>query len=1122
MALPSLQNIFGKHPSSAEIIKLIQESEGNRIFYFKGLVGSGVSFLAGYLSSQLNKSMLLVLNDHEEAAYVFNDLENICKEKNILFFPATFKKPYQIEEVNNANILLRAEVLKKIKEKSSDDFVVVTYTRALVEKVVSKETLSKQTLQINKGEKLSIDFISEVLMQYRFEREDYVVEPGQYSVRGGIIDIFSYSNEYPFRIELFGDDVESIRSFDPVSQLSISSHDTAVIIPNIEDSLVESKRQSFISYLPDNSIVWMKDAERSITEVFSYYDDASNIFKNESESGKLIKQLPPEALFYSKESFIKDVSDKKCIEFGLTGYLKSDHVFNFNQSPQPAFNKQFDLLIENIRTNNSKGIQTYIFSDTEKQRERLESIFNDVGKNVNYSNINVSVHEGFIDNDLNTAFYTDHQLFERYHRFKLKNTFYKKKEALTLRELKELQPGDYVTHIDHGIGRFAGLEKIEINGKQQEAIRLMYRDNDLLYINISALHKISKYSGKDGATPKIDKLGSAAWQNLKQKTKKKVKEIAFDLIQLYAKRKASDGFAFSPDTYLQNELEASFFFEDTPDQVKATADVKSDMEKEYPMDRLICGDVGFGKTEIAIRAAFKAVCDSKQVAVLVPTTILAFQHYKTFSDRLKGLPCNIEYISRFKTAKEQKIILKNLKEGKIDILIGTHKLVSEKILFKDLGLLIIDEEQKFGVGVKDKLKTLKENVDTLTLTATPIPRTLQFSLLGARDLSIINTPPPNRYPIHTEVQVFNEALIRDAVMQELMRGGQVFFIHNKVASLPEIAGMISRLCPNAKVGIGHGQMQGDKLENCMLDFIEGNYDVLVSTTIVESGLDISNANTIIINDAQNFGLSDLHQMRGRVGRTNKKAFCYLLVPSFLTLTDEASKRLKAITQFSDLGSGFNIAMRDLDIRGAGDLLGAEQSGFISDIGYDMYQKILNEALSELKSELNNNPESQQSDSNHSDTSVNAFVSDCTIETDLEILIPDSYVSNTAERLTLYRELDELNTEEALLVFEKNLVDRFGAVPSQTQELMLALRLRWMAVKCAIEKIILKNSKLLCYFVSDNTSLFYQSKYFTNVISYVQKNKNTAKIKETNNRLLVTIENCNSISDALSVIDFFYR
>ena len=1114
-----------------EKVKQIAEklfSGGEPVAHLKGLAGSSPALIAAALLEDHPLSFhLFIFPGREEAAYFFNDLQHLIADDNILFFPSSAKQPYQVEETDNSNVLQRAEVLNEIlhhQPGQSKVRAIVTYAASVFEKVVSKTHLGKNILELKQGEKLSVEFVIDLLAQYGFERKDFVTDPGQFSVRGGIVDVYSFSNDYPYRIEFFGEDVETIRSFDPVTQLSVQKQTAITIIPNVQDKLLRESRQSFLEYIPRETVIWTRELALSTERLVKEFEGANARFAEVSEQA-MLRHLPPHELFVQAKDLQEQIRERAVIEFGGATCFTPQHEFSFSFTPQPAFNKNFDLLIDTLKKQEQAGFKNLLFSDNPRQLDRLHEIMDDLtgnkdGRHNLFRAVNISLHEGFIDKETKLSCFTDHQVFERYHRFRLKEVFYKKKEALTLKELRDLSPGDYITHIDHGIGRFGGLEKMEVNGKQQEAIRLVYKDNDILYVSINSLHRISKYSGKEGAVPRIDKLGSNTWSNLKQKTKRKVKEIAFDLLRLYAKRKAQKGFAFTPDTYLQNELEASFIYEDTPDQLKSTNDVKRDMESEAPMDRLVCGDVGFGKTEIAIRAAFKAVCDSKQVAVLVPTTILALQHYKTFADRLKGLPCNVDYLNRFRSAKDQKEVLKKLAEGKIDIIIGTHKLVGSEVKFKDLGLLVIDEEQKFGVGVKDKLKTMKANVDTLTLTATPIPRTLQFSMMGARDLSIISTPPPNRYPIHTEVHPFSESIIREAVRHEVARGGQVFFIHNRVSDLPEIAGRIKRLCPDVSVGMGHGQMKGEQLENVMLDFIEGNYDVLVSTTIVESGLDISNANTIIINDAQNFGLSDLHQMRGRVGRTNKKAFCYLFIPSFEMLTDEARKRLKAIEQFSDLGSGFNIAMRDLDIRGAGDLLGAEQSGFITEIGYEMYQKILNEAMEELRGEMTASGENiaEQKPSSitlpHPSTLIHQpFVKDCQVETDLEILIPESYVNNITERLSLYRELDECSTEEQLQKFQVNLTDRFGQAPVQVTELIDTVRLRMDAMKIGVEKILLKANRMTAFFVSDQQSKFFQGEVFAKVLQAVQKNPSIVNLRQANNRLTMVFARVTSIAEA---------
>ena len=1093
----------------------------NTNVFISGLRGSSFAFLVNDLFQNTNSNFFIVCNDKEKAAYLLNDLQALLPEKHVHYFPESYKVPYKEEKTSNASVQERAETLSQLS-KDNYSGIVVTYAAALAEKVASKTSLSKNTLIIKKGEKLSIDFIQEFLLSYDFELCDFVAEPGQYAIRGGIVDVYSFAHELPYRIELFGNDVDAIKTFDPATQLSNHNYDFVTIIPDIQSNQVIEIRKSIFDYVSEDTVLCFDDLLFSKDTVDKLYEKTEKAF---SALTGTIEHLPPSELYVQADDFLSLIKPFKIIEYGLTKHVSTQEG-SFNQIGQPQFNKNFDMLINDLKANKTKGYKNYLTTDNRKQAERLTTIFNDLLSKEHRTadslieHININIHEGFIDHDLKVACYTDHQIFERYHRFQLKETRYKTTESLTLKEILSLNPGDFVTHIDHGIGRFGGLVKINANGKMQEAVKLVYKDNDFLYVSIHSLHRISKYTGKEGNVPRIDKIGSTTWSTLKQKTKKNVKEVAYDLIKLYAKRKAQPGHRFPQDNYLQHELEASFIYEDTPDQIKVTADVKRDMERPHPMDRLVCGDVGFGKTEIAIRAAFKAVCDSKQVAILVPTTILAYQHYKTFKERMKDLPCNISYINRFRSAKEVKEIIANTTNGKIDILIGTHKIVGKDVKFKDLGLLIIDEEQKFGVGIKDKLKQFKTTVDTLTLTATPIPRTLQFSLMGARDLSVISTPPANRYPVQTELISFSEEAIRDAISYELSRGGQVYFVHNKVQNIQDVAGIIQRLVPEARVAFGHGQMDGDKLEDVMFSFIEGEYDVLVATTIIESGLDISNANTIIINDAQNFGLSDLHQMRGRVGRSNKKAFCYLLTPPFISMTSEARKRLTAIVEFSDLGSGFQIAMRDLDIRGAGNLLGGEQSGFINDMGFDTYMKILNEAIEELKQEDWYKDVVNEGEGASADKSVfsRQFVKDTVVDTDLQLLIPDAYVSNLTERLLLYRELDSFTKTDELLTFENNLRDRFGPLPIEVSELINVVRMRWAAMKLGFEKITLKNNKMLAYFLSKQDSDYFNSPAFKAVLSYAQKTPKQTALKEQNSKLWLTIENVKTVDEAIVVFE----
>jgi transcription-repair coupling factor (superfamily II helicase) len=961
-----------------------------------------------------------------------------------------------------------------------------------------------------------MEFLIELLFEYDFSREQFVVEPGQFAVRGGIIDLWSFSNDRPYRIEFFGDQVETIRSFDPADQLSINKYVQLMITPNVAEKLKETEKTSFIEFLGTDAIIWCKNVQFLLDKLDKYFEVACTKWNDIKDN---TFQLPPHDKYCDSPTILDRLNKHKIVEFGTEMYFKAEQTIKLNTSPQINFNKNFNLLIDDLSKYQKQGYSLYITAENPKQITRIEGILDDfevdgkrTGRELDITPSFIGIHEGFIDHDTKTLIYTDHQVFDRYHRFRLKDSFQKSKQAISIKELTGLKKGDYVTHIDYGIGVFDGLETIESNGKLKEAIRLRYKDNDVLYVNIQSLHRISKYSGKDSKTPKINKLGTTTWKAKKAATKKKIKEIAYDLIQLYAKRKTAQGYSFSPDNYMQNELEASFMYEDTPDQEKSTIAVKEDMEKPFPMDRLICGDVGFGKTEIAIRAAFKAAIDGKQTAILVPTTVLAFQHYKSFIERFKDFPITVSYLNRFRTTKQIKDTLKGLEEGKVDIVIGTHRLVGKDVKYHDLGLLIIDEEQKFGVAVKDKLKTLKANLDTLTLTATPIPRTLQFSLLGSRDLSVINTPPPNRQPVETCLTGFNEEVIRDGIIYELSRGGQVYFVHNKVKNIKEVAGMIQRLIPDAKIGIGHGQMEGNKLEKVMMDFMNGDFDVLVATTIIESGLDISNANTIFINQAQNFGLSDLHQMRGRVGRSNKKAFCYLLAPPTSVLTSEARRRLKSLEEFSELGSGFSIAMRDLDIRGAGDLLGAEQSGFMAEIGYETYQKILDEAIQELKeNEFKDLYEEELQQENR------VFVRDCQIESDIEILIPTTYVNSVDERLRLYKELDNIKDHDKLVQFGNELIDRFGELPDPVKELLNALKLRWLAIEIGFEKLRLKNGILKTYFVTNAQSGYYQSDRFSNILLFVQQNMESCKMKEIKGKLTLTFHNIDSIRGAYSCL-----
>jgi len=1122
LKIKELIDLYKNQEQTKLIFEKLQNKGTNRI-QIKGLVGSAKTFVAASVFDSTSLTHIFVLSDKETAAYFYNDLENLFDEsslnynkKKILFYPASYKRYYEPDKTDNTNVLSRTEILNRINSARKKP-AIITYPEALIEKNISKKYLNKNTLKIRKDQDVSIDFITEALIKNDFEYTDFVVEPGQFSVRGGIVDVFSFANDYPYRIEFLGNKIESIRTFDTTTQLSVNKFAFITIVPNIQKKTIQGPRESFLNFISGSSVVWFDDLILIADKMNNEYKKNIEIYSKSEILNQ--KDVIISELFTSGKEFLRKITNFSTIEFGKQFYFKPDIIINHNISPQPSFNKNFNLLIKNLNDNSKNKIQNVIIADSPEQRERIYSVFEDIqdsnkdfGK-IDFTTLHLSLYEGFVDKDLKIACYTDHQIFERYHKFRLRDSL-KTKQDLNLKELYNLKKGDYVTHINYGIGRFDGLEKINNNGKEQEAIRLIYKDGDILYVNIHSLHRISKYVGRDGVAPKLHRLGSNAWNNLKNKTKKRVKDIAADLIKLYAQRKASKGFSFSPDTYLQHEIEASFIYQDTPDQLKTTEDTKKDMENDCPMDRLICGDVGFGKTEIAIRAAFKAVSDSKQVAILAPTTILTLQHYNVFKERLENFPCNVEYINRFKNAKAQKQIIKDLENGNIDILIGTHRLLSKDINFKNLGLLIIDEEQKFGVAMKEKLKQLKVNVDTLTLTATPIPRTLQFSLMGARDLSIINTPPQNRYPIQTELHTFNEKIIHDAIMYEIERGGQVFFVNNRVQNILKVTEMIQKICPDIKISIGHGQMGNYELEKNMLGFIKGEYDVLVATTIIESGLDISNVNTIIINNAQNFGLSDLHQLRGRVGRSNKKAFCYLLSPPLSILTNEARKRLKAIEEFTELGSGFNIAMRDLDIRGAGNMLGGEQSGFISDIGFEMYQKILDEAITELK-------EASFKNLYKKDDIPKEFIKNCQFKTDLEILIPDDYISNITERLNLYKELDNIENEENLINFQNHLTDRFGTIPYQTKDLINTIRLRWMGKKTGLEEIVLRDNKLTGYFIKNQDSDYYESKIFTKVLDFIKDNPKICRMKE-NDRLSITFDNVSEVNDAIKILGFMKK
>lgn len=1105
MTISELSHTFNTSVRQSALLKLLKNDKVN--IHLQGLQGSSLSLALSPLLTT-GKQFIFIANDLEDAGYLYHDLVQINGDENILFFPSSYKRAIKYGQRDATNEILRTETLSRLSQPASP-VMVITYPEALAEKVVSNQTLTNKTLSLFSGEKVDSTFVADVLFEYGFERVDYVYEPGQYAVRGSILDVFSFSNDYPYRIDFFGDEIDSIRTFEIETQLSKERLNEIRIVPDISQNSVSGI--SLLDFVQPSVILGCKDITWVVERIAGIAAETLSpqlLTSEEGDTKAMEKIIDPDI-------FKRKIFNFRRIDFGTSSPSVSPSVIHMNCSAQPIFHKNFDLVSETIHKYVTDSYKIYILSDNLKQIERIKAIFDDRKDNIVFTPVDKTLHEGFTDHDLKCCFFTDHQIFNRFHKYNLKSEKARSgKLALSLKELKQFEIGDYIVHIDHGIGKFGGLVKTEINGKIQEVVKLVFLNDDILFVSIHALHKLAKYRAKEGEAPRINKLGSGAWERMKEKTKSKMKDIARDLILLYAKRKEEKGFAFSPDSYLQQELEASFVYEDTPDQLKSTQEVKHDMEKEQPMDRLICGDVGFGKTEVAIRAAFKAVTDNKQVAVLVPTTVLAFQHYKTFSERLKNFPVTIEYLSRARKSSDIKTILKQLPEGKPDIIIGTHRLIGKDVKFKDLGLLIIDEEQKFGVSVKEKLKQLKVNVDTLTMSATPIPRTLQFSLMGARDLSVITTPPPNRYPIQTEVHGFNEDIIREAVNFEMSRNGQVFIVNNRIQQLDELAGMVQRLIPDARIRIGHGQMEPEKLEQVILDFANYDYDVLVATTIIESGIDIPNTNTIIINNAQNFGLSELHQLRGRVGRSNKKAFCYLLVPPLRTLTADARRRLQAIENFSDLGSGIHIAMQDLDIRGAGNLLGAEQSGFIADLGYETYQKILKEAVTELKndefSELYRNENDEKEE-------MPGYVAECIVESDLELLFPSDYIPNDSERISLYQQLDEMERETDIKKFVEQLEDRFGRIPHQVRELVRIVTLRRLGKQLGLEKIALKQNKMYLYFISDEKSNYFQSSQFGKILFYLQHHARTCKLRDIKGKRSMSIDRVETVETAISTL-----
>ena len=1112
MTITELQQQYAAHPHTDAVNKLLNDTSVKHLFC-GGLCASAASFFSSSLIRKYDVPFVFILGDLEEAGYFYHDLTQILGTERVLFFPSSFRRAIKYGQKDAANEILRTEALSRL-EKGDTSVCIVTYPDALSEKVVSRNNLKEKSLKLHTGERVDTSFITDVLHSYGFEYVDYVYEPGQYAVRGSIIDVFSFSSEFPYRIDFFGDEVESIRTFEVESQLSIEKKKNIVIVPDL--GLGDGSDTSFLDFIPQNTVLAVKDFLWLRERMQVIYEEAvAPQALIAQEEGSAPMRLENKLIDGSE--FVTRALDFRRLEFGSKPTGTPDASLQFAVTPQPVFHKNFDLVAASFKEYQEKGYTLYICSDSNKQTERIRSIFEDRGDHISFVPVERTLHEGFADNQLRICVFTDHQLFDRYHKYNLKSDKARSgKVALSLKELNQFTPGDYVVHTDHGVGRFAGLVRIPNGDTTQEVIKIVYQNEDVVFVSIHSLHKVSKYKGKEGEPPRLNKLGTGAWEKLKERTKSKIKDIARDLIKLYSQRREEKGFAFSPDSFLQRELEASFIYEDTPDQSKATADVKQDMERDVPMDRLVCGDVGFGKTEVAIRAAFIAVTDNKQVAVLVPTTVLAYQHYQTFKERLKDLPCKVDYLSRARTATQTRSVIKGLKEGTVNILIGTHRILGKDVLFKDLGLLVIDEEQKFGVSVKEKLRQLKVNVDTLTMTATPIPRTLQFSLLGARDLSVISTPPPNRYPIQTELHTFNEEVITDAINFEMSRNGQVFLVNNRISNLPELKAMIQRRIPDCRIVIGHGQMEPAQLEQVILDFVNYDYDVLIATTIIESGIDIPNANTIIINQAHNFGLSDLHQMRGRVGRSNKKAFCYLLAPPLPSLTPEARRRLQAIENFSDLGSGIHIAMQDLDIRGAGNMLGAEQSGFIADLGYETYQKILTEAVRELKTD---EFAELYADEVMSDGKISGeqFVDECMVESDLELLLPANYVTGSSERMLLYRELDSLNLDKEVMAFRGRLEDRFGPIPPETEELLRIVPLKRLAARLGAEKVFLKAGRMTLFFVSNPDSPFFQSTAFGKVIAYMMAYTRRCELREPNGKRSMVIKSVENVETAVSVL-----
>ena len=1124
MTITELQQLYTKHPQVSKALHLLNDASVHHLFC-GGLCASAASLFATALLQRAAGPFVFILDDLESAGYFYHDLTQVLGSERVLFFPSSFRRAIKYGQKDAGNEILRTEVLSRL-QKQEEGLCVVTYPDALAEKVVSRGELTEKTLKLHVGERVDLSFVTEVLRSYGFEFVDYVYEPGQFAVRGSIVDVFSFSSEYPFRVDFFGDEVDSIRLFEVESQLSKEKKEEVVIVPDLSRSLEKGGTGglvSFLHFLPAQTVLAMHDLLWLQERVQAVHDESLSAQAVAARQAEENDSISLEGKLIDGSEFTAQVLEFRRLEFGHQPTGQPDAVLQFDTVAQPIFHKNFDLVTQCFLEYLQKGYTLYICSDSTKQTDRLRAIFDDRhaagAQPLDFTPVERTLHEGFADHELKMCIFTDHQLFDRFHKYSLKSDKARSgKVALSLKELNQFTPGDYVVHTDHGVGRFAGLMRVPNGDTTQEVMKLVYQNDDVVFVSIHSLHKVSKYKGKEGEAPRLNKLGTGAWEKLKDRTKKKIKDIARDLIKLYSQRREEKGFQYSPDSFLQQELEASFLYEDTPDQSKATAEVKADMESARPMDRLVCGDVGFGKTEVAVRAAFKAVADNKQVAVLVPTTVLAYQHFQTFKERLKNFPCRVEYLSRARTSAQVRAVIKGLEQGEVNIIIGTHRILGKDVKFHDLGLLIIDEEQKFGVSVKEKLRQLKVNVDTLTMTATPIPRTLQFSLLGARDLSVIQTPPPNRYPVQTEVHTFNEEVIADAINFEMSRNGQVFFVNNRISNLAELQALIQRRIPDCRVCIGHGQMEPAEMEKVILDFANYEYDVLLATTIIESGIDIPNANTILINQAQNFGLSDLHQMRGRVGRSNKKAFCYLLAPPLSTLTQEARRRLQAIENFSDLGSGIHIAMQDLDIRGAGNMLGAEQSGFIADLGYETYQKILTEAVRELKNdEFADLLADEQRADGSGQISGEQFVEECQLESDLELLLPADYVTGSSERMLLYRELDGLTLDTEVAAFRERLEDRFGPVPPETEELLRVVALRRMAARLGVEKVFLKGGRMTLFFVSNPDSPYYQSQAFGRVIAYMMQFTRRCDLREQNNRRSMVVKEVASVEQAVDVL-----